>query len=123
MEKQIKLLLGLWLGGLVVFAQPAWAKEKTATIHSLNELEHPATTIKNWLSQVPQSPILVTGVKANPTSKGLELVLQTSKGQQLQLVNRSSGNSFSADIPNAQTTLTQWLGVHIPIRQANCRCD
>ncbi len=49
--------------------------------------------------------ILKAVVKANPTSKGLDLVLQTSKGQQLQLVNRSAGNSFSADIPNAQLRL------------------
>ncbi|MEH2274539.1 MAG: TonB-dependent receptor plug domain-containing protein [Nostoc sp.] len=47
----------------------------------------------------------VTGVKANPTSKGVEIILQTSIGQQLQVVNRSAGNSFITDIPNAQLRL------------------
>ena len=49
--------------------------------------------------------VQVTGVKANPTSKGVEIILQTSIGQQLQLLNRSAGNSFITDIPNAQLRL------------------
>ncbi len=47
----------------------------------------------------------VTGVKANPTNKGLDLILQTSKGQVLQPINRSAGNSFIADIPSSQLRL------------------
>ncbi|MGB6298769.1 MAG: TonB-dependent siderophore receptor [Rivularia sp. (in: cyanobacteria)] len=46
--------------------------------------------------------VLITGVKANPRDNGLEIVLQTSLARQLQVVNRSSGNNFIADIPNAQ---------------------
>ncbi|WP_414620429.1 TonB-dependent siderophore receptor [Calothrix sp. CCY 0018] len=46
--------------------------------------------------------VLITGVKANPTDNGLEIVLQTSLAKQLQVINRSSGNNFIADIPNAQ---------------------
>ena len=49
--------------------------------------------------------VQVTGVKANPTSKGVEIILQTSIGQQLQVVNRSTSNSFITDIPNAQLHL------------------
>ncbi|MEH2251152.1 AMIN domain-containing protein [Nostoc sp.] len=44
-------------------------------------------------------------MKANPTNKGVEIILQTTKGQQLQVINRSAGNSFIADIPNAQLRL------------------
>ncbi|MEH2084598.1 MAG: TonB-dependent siderophore receptor [Nostoc sp.] len=47
----------------------------------------------------------VTGVKANLTSKGVEVILQTSKGQELQITNRSAGNNFIGDIPNAQLRL------------------
>ncbi|MEH1889484.1 MAG: TonB-dependent siderophore receptor [Nostoc sp.] len=47
----------------------------------------------------------VTGVKANPTNQGVEIILQTTKGQQLQVINRSAGNSFIADVPNAQLRL------------------
>ncbi|MHC5832017.1 MAG: AMIN domain-containing protein, partial [Nostoc sp.] len=36
---------------------------------------------------------------------GVEIILQTSKGQQLQLLNRSTGKNFITDIPNAQLRL------------------
>ncbi|MDY6898576.1 MAG: TonB-dependent receptor plug domain-containing protein, partial [Cyanobacteriota bacterium] len=49
-----------------------------------------------------ESIVLITGVKTNPKDNGLEIVLQTSQARQLQVVNRSSGNNFIADIPNAQ---------------------
>jgi iron complex outermembrane recepter protein len=59
------------------------------------------------LSQVPNSPTLVevTAVKATPTDKGVELILQTTQGEDLQITNRSADNNFIADIPNAQLRL------------------
>ncbi|KZL48893.1 ferrichrome-iron receptor [Nodularia spumigena CENA596] len=59
------------------------------------------------LSQVPNSPTLVevTGVEATPTEQGVEVILQTTQGQQLQITNRSTDNNFIADIPNAQLRL------------------
>ncbi|WP_322742275.1 TonB-dependent receptor [Gloeocapsopsis crepidinum] len=59
------------------------------------------------LSQVPNSPTLVevTGVEATPTDKGVEVILQSTQGQQLQITNRSADNNFIADIPNAQLRL------------------
>jgi hypothetical protein len=35
----------------------------------------------------------VTGVKANPTDKGVEVILETAQGEQLQVTNRSEGNN------------------------------
>ncbi|MEH2249857.1 AMIN domain-containing protein [Nostoc sp.] len=67
--------------------------------------------LKEWLSQresgnnQPAEIVQVTGVKVNPTDKGVEVILQTSLGQQLQLLNRSTGNNFIVDIPNAQLRL------------------
>ncbi len=62
-------------------------------------------------SATPTSEIiLVTGVKANPTDKGLEIVLQTNKGEQLQITNSSTGNNFIADIANAQLRLANGDG-------------
>ncbi|MEH2450431.1 AMIN domain-containing protein [Nostoc sp.] len=80
-------------------------------IPRLNETE-----LSNTLTQqLVQSPapqtipvpeiVQVTAVKANPTDKGVEVILQTNKGQQLQLVNRSNGNNFIVDIPNTQLRL------------------
>ena len=77
----------------------------------LNEVELPNTSAQ-MLVQSPTTPNIpttevtqVTGVKANPTNKGVEVILQTLRGQQLQLVNRSAGSNFITDIPNAQLRL------------------
>jgi iron complex outermembrane receptor protein len=68
--------------------------------------EHPVNKAE-LLSQVPNSPTLVevTGVQATPTDKGVEVILQTTQGQQLKITNRSADNNFIADIPNAQLRL------------------
>lgn len=78
------------------------------TIKQLSEIECPATNVSELFSQssTPASEIVqVTAVKANPTAKGVEVILQTTKGEQLKITNRSAGNSFIADIPNAQLRL------------------
>jgi len=54
--------------------------------------------------------VQITGVKANPTDKGVEVILQTTKGQQLQVTNRSTGNSFIADITGGQLRLANGDG-------------
>ncbi|MEH2094189.1 MAG: TonB-dependent siderophore receptor [Nostoc sp.] len=77
-------------------------------IPQLSEVKLPATNINDLFSQssTPASEVVqVTAVKANPTAKGVEVILQTTKGEQLQITNRSAGNSFIADIPNAQLRL------------------
>ncbi|WP_298906991.1 TonB-dependent siderophore receptor [uncultured Nostoc sp.] len=99
---------------ITVVIQPTQAKQVTE-IQSVQELKRSARTVKEWFAQIKQQNppaqnqedevIQVTSVKANPTSSGVEVVLQTSKGQQLQVVNRSLGNNFIADIPNAQLRL------------------
>ncbi|MEH2290677.1 TonB-dependent siderophore receptor [Nostoc sp.] len=86
--------------------------QATGKIRQLSELEPVVTSAKMLLVQsstpanTPQTEVVqVTGVKANPTAKGVEVILQTSKGEQLQITNRSAGNNFIADIPNAQLRL------------------
>ena len=81
-------------------------------IKSLSEISRPATNVSGLFSQsstpqaTPSSEVVqVRAVKANPTTLGVEVILQTSKGEQLQVTNRSAGNSFIADIPNAQLRL------------------
>jgi iron complex outermembrane recepter protein len=96
---------------VAVVIQPGQAKEVTE-INRVQDLGTSARTVKEWLAQIEQQKqtprtevVQVTGVKANSTNKGVEVILETTKGQALQLVNRSSGNSFIADIPNAQLRL------------------
>lgn len=85
--------------------------EPIQQIRLVSQIEHPAQSAR-MLVQSPTPPntpqtevVQVTSVKANPTTKGVEVILQTSKGEQLQLVNRSAGSNFITDIPNAQLRL------------------
>ncbi|MEH2455993.1 TonB-dependent siderophore receptor [Nostoc sp.] len=85
--------------------------EPIREIQQISELVHPNKSAE-ILRQPPQVSqggatqiVPVSAVKANPTAKGVEVILQTSLGEKLQLVNRSSGNNFIADIPNAQLRL------------------
>jgi iron complex outermembrane recepter protein len=93
--------------------------DKTSkNIRQLSEIELPATSAQMLVqSPTPSNPpnpeqrsadqqvIPITGVKANPTDKGLEVILETTLGDKLQVKNRSAGNNFIADIPNAQLRL------------------
>ncbi|MEH2083948.1 MAG: TonB-dependent siderophore receptor [Nostoc sp.] len=95
---------------VAVVIKPGQAKEVTK-ISPIQEPNHFARTVKEWLAQIEQQQtsqievVQVTSVKANPTNKGVEVILQTSKGQQLQPVNHSTGSNFITDIPNAQLRL------------------
>ncbi|BAY86128.1 ferrichrome iron receptor [Calothrix parasitica NIES-267] len=82
--------------------------EAGKNILQLGEFQFPSTSARMLVQTPTPSQIKIvpiTGVKANPTDKGLEIILQTSLARQLQVVNRSSGNDFIADIPNAQLQL------------------
>ncbi|MBF2067819.1 MAG: TonB-dependent receptor [Calothrix sp. C42_A2020_038] len=58
------------------------------------------------ISQVTDSEVIdITGVKVNTTDKGLEIILETIVGDKLKVLPKSEGNSFIADIPNAQLRL------------------
>lgn len=96
------------------------ASDKTSkNIRQLSEIELPATSAQMLVQSSPtptnppnpeqrigdQQVIPITGVKANPTDTGIEVILETSLGEQLQVTNRSQDNNFIADIPNAQLRL------------------
>ncbi|MEH2286527.1 TonB-dependent siderophore receptor [Nostoc sp.] len=80
-------------------------------IPQLGELEIPLTSAQNLLVQsptpqtTPTPTIQITGVKANPTSKGVEVILETPVGTQLQVTNRSTGNNFIVDVAGGQLRL------------------
>jgi iron complex outermembrane receptor protein len=101
----------------IVAVSSVWASEKqqqtSSPIRQLSEIELPTTNAQLLVqSPIPSNPpvvpgsiVTITGVKANPTDKGVEVILETTLGEQLQLTNRSAGNNFIADIPNAQLRL------------------
>jgi iron complex outermembrane recepter protein len=94
--------IGTYLSAIIT-AQPGWAEEKIP--------EFPATSAQ-MLVQTPTNPsvtprevIAITGVKANPIDKGMEVILETTQGEKLQVTNRSTGNNFIADVTGGQLRL------------------
>ncbi len=100
---------------VVLVTTPAKSKEVREDVQKdipqFSQIEHFPKSAEVLVQSPTPSPspasgvVQVTGVKANPTKQGVEVILQTTKGEQLQTTNRSTGNSFIADIPNAQLRL------------------
>ncbi|MHC5747620.1 MAG: TonB-dependent siderophore receptor [Nostoc sp.] len=105
-----KLFQSLLLtGAVVVLINTPARSEDVGEDAKLSEISQSA----ELLVQSPASSseiVQVTGVKANPTDKGVEVILQTAQGEQLQITNRSAENNFIADIPNAQLRLASGDG-------------
>ncbi|MEH1843092.1 MAG: TonB-dependent receptor [Nostoc sp.] len=88
-------------------------KQTQSRIQQLSELERPSTSAQMLVqSPTPSNPsklggevIPITSVKANPTSKGVEVILETPIGTQLQVTNRSTGNNFIVDVAGGQLRL------------------
>jgi iron complex outermembrane recepter protein len=88
--------------------------QTSSQIRQLSDIELPTTNAQLLVqSPTPSNPppvsgsiVTITGVKANPTEKGVEVILETTLGEQLQITNRSAENNFIADIPNAQLRLS-----------------
>lgn len=81
--------------------------EISKKIFQLSEIKSTSQSAE-LLVQSPASSsevVQVTRVQANPTDKGVEVILQTTQAEQLQITNRSAENNFIADIPNAQLRL------------------
>ncbi|NJM72085.1 MAG: TonB-dependent siderophore receptor [Scytonema sp. RU_4_4] len=95
--------------------------EASKNIPQLSEIELPAkSAIMLVQTPTPTNPpnpdppsqggkqggvLPITGVKANPTDKGVEVILETPQGTRLQVTNRSTGNNFIADVSGAQLRL------------------
>lgn len=79
--------------------------QATRELPLLSKVKRPLTSAQLLVQSPTPEIVQVTAVEANPTEQGVEVVLQTTMGEQLTVVNRSSGNSYIADIPNAQLRL------------------
>ncbi|WP_423753485.1 TonB-dependent receptor plug domain-containing protein [Chlorogloeopsis fritschii] len=105
MSNQLQKLA--WMIGLaLVLVNPSVLAENNqkpmSKISQLSDIEKPATSIQQWLAQ---SLVQVIGVKLQATDKGIEVILETNQSDQLQLTNKSEGNSYIVEIPNAQLRL------------------
>ncbi|GJD19483.1 ferrichrome-iron receptor [Rivularia sp. IAM M-261] len=94
--------------GTLARAEEAGENESSKNISLLSDIEVPVTSDR-VLVQTPTpivAPVVViTGVRANLTKKGVEIILETTQGDQLQIANRSTGNNFIADITGGQLQL------------------
>ncbi|BDA71326.1 ferrichrome iron receptor [Calothrix sp. PCC 7716] len=87
------------------------SEDKGFQIPQLRDIKFPATTAQMLVQQpaptnaTPAEVVVIGGVKANPTEKGVEIILETTQGDKLQVANRSSGNNFIADITGGQLQL------------------
>ncbi|WP_250123544.1 TonB-dependent receptor [Chroococcidiopsis sp. CCMEE 29] len=82
-------------------------------IPRLSEVEHPQMSAQ-LLTQEPapipakESEVVeIRGVKLNPTSKGLEVILETASGTLPQVLTSSYDNTFVANLINTQLTLPE----------------
>ena len=130
-QSNIYLWLAASLVGMIgtIVIQPAWAEVKAQNntqknsllqqgggkrkIWQLSEIEMPLTSVQHLLVQspTPTNPasqgniVPITSVKANPTDKGVEVILETPLGTQLQVTNRSTGSNFIVDVSGGQLRL------------------
>lgn len=91
-------------------------REANKNLPHLSEIKRPANGTPT-LVQKPLDPpnlrgkqevvVSITGVVANPTDKGIEIILQTTQGKILQPVTLALGRTYIANIPNAVLTLPQ----------------
>jgi iron complex outermembrane recepter protein len=81
---------------------PGQSLQSVKVIPQLNEIQQPFKTVE----MLVQSPIVEIGrVRVEQASKGLEVILETTQGEQLQVVPTREGNTFSVDIQSAQLRL------------------
>ncbi|MGJ5676041.1 MAG: TonB-dependent siderophore receptor [Nostochopsis sp.] len=94
-----------------------WGKGKKEKVKGM-EATNPQRLVQSPTPTSPPNPeqrsgeqvIPITGVKANPTQTGVEVILETPAGEQLQVTNRSVGNNFIADVSGGQLRLPSGEG-------------
>lgn len=105
----------LLVGSLGLDSQVSVPQTSAPEVPRLNELDHPATTLEEWASQLSSenqaiaqsstSPIQITAIRLNPTSQGLEVILETADGQLRSPITSVVGNALIAEVANAALTL------------------
>ncbi|PSB31159.1 AMIN domain-containing protein, partial [Chlorogloea sp. CCALA 695] len=96
------MLLVSGLAGVLAIDSALAQEVKTKRVQGQDRQKVIATPTQ--LAQTP-AVVKITGVKINPTELGIELILQSPNSEKLEVVEGSEGNSFIADIKNAQLRL------------------
>ncbi|OKH47492.1 TonB-dependent receptor plug [Phormidium tenue NIES-30] len=92
-----------WMGGRVDESAQPTLPSTPLPIHP--STPHPATTVDEWMTQIAQATVQITGVRVESTEAGLQVVLETAAGELSAPTTRSLGNALIVDISNAVLAL------------------
>ncbi|MCU0527864.1 MAG: TonB-dependent receptor plug domain-containing protein, partial [Elainella sp. Prado103] len=105
--------VGVMKAALMLIAPVAWAETIAGQAGEVAEqssnLDQPATTVDEWLTQIAQASIAeITGIRLNSTDAGIEVILETAGGQLPEPSESSTsviGNALIIEISNAVLVL------------------
>jgi iron complex outermembrane receptor protein len=97
--------LGLGLVIISSLLQPAYAQGINTKISSVESQNNYFINAGKLLAQSTNTK--VTGVEVNTTDKGIEVILKNANAEALKPVDKSSGNNFIVEIPNAVLSLKE----------------
>ncbi|MBW4619580.1 MAG: TonB-dependent siderophore receptor [Cyanosarcina radialis HA8281-LM2] len=80
---------------------PTAPPQQTTTPYSLSDRDRPATTVKEWITQIEASLVQITGVRVEKTDTGLQVILETQNGTLPVPETQSLDKATIADLPNA----------------------
>jgi iron complex outermembrane recepter protein len=94
-----------WMSGQVDESEQPTLPSTHLPIHP--STPHPANTVDEWLTQIAQATVQITGVRLESTDSGLQVVLETAGGELVAPTTRSLGNALIAEFPNAVLALPE----------------
>jgi iron complex outermembrane recepter protein len=102
-QRESMISAGMAFALILLMARPAVAeKEEFAIANKSGDSINRARS----LAQQPNTAVAkVTNVRVNSTDKGIEIILESANVEVLKPINKSEGNNFIADIPNAMLSL------------------
>ncbi|MEO1006847.1 MAG: TonB-dependent receptor plug domain-containing protein, partial [Cyanobacteria bacterium J06638_38] len=71
----------------------------------------PATTVKQWQSQLNNAVVKITEIQVQTTTAGIEVIVSTAEGKTVSGITSTVSNDLIIDIANAQLQLSQSLFV------------
>lgn len=78
----------------------------TTKILRVSDIEHPFKSALMLVQLPTPNVVKVTGVQINPIDAGMEIILETTEAEQLQVLPTQDGNTYIVDIPNAQLSVS-----------------
>jgi iron complex outermembrane recepter protein len=95
------------LPAIAIEPSPETSSTEASAVPQLNEIEQPATTVDEWVTQLAQSSIVqITDVRLTSSPNGIEVVLETPEGAIAVPPASTIGDALIVDIPNARLALS-----------------